>query len=134
MKKHLMLSRLFCVVLLVLEVMPGGAVLCFKTDEERIRSVFSCFDLTVFGNANFAPFITSLLTVALLILLTVIAFKDTRSLRVSAFFISSFASFISLTPLFYGFDYMTGISFCISLILLCTSVLLFICARYSEKQ
>lgn len=134
MKKHIMLSRIFCVVLIVLELMPGSAVCVFATAPgERIIEEFSCFDMIPFGNANFGPLITAVLTIVLLLLLTVIFFYDTQNMRNIAAGVCSVAFLSSVSPIIYGVDYMSGISYCISLILLCTAVLLFISARYYEK-
>ena len=133
MKKHIMLSRIFCVILIVLEAIPQSAVLYFASEEGRVKQEFSCFDLTPFGYANFGPFITAMLTVVLFILLTVMLFKDTKLLRSISAYVSATALLTSVSPILYGIEYMTGISFCISLVLTCTCVLLFIASRYCEK-
>ena len=60
---------LLSVVIILLEILPFGAVLNFATDSgETIRETFSYFSLVPFGYANFGPFLTSLLSSALLLL------------------------------------------------------------------
>ncbi len=49
-------------ITLILEILPYGAVCNFATETRRIRELYSYFDLTPYGYANFAPFLTALLT------------------------------------------------------------------------
>ena len=54
---------------IVLELLPLGAVCIFATSStERVKETLSCFSLTPFGYANFAPLITGTLTVAIFLL------------------------------------------------------------------
>jgi len=133
MKKHLMLARIFAFVLLVLEAMPSGAVMYFMTDTERIRYTFSYFDPVTYGNADFGPFLTACLTVVLAVLLVIAFFIEKRYLYVSASVISVVASVLSLLPVLFGLEWMSAISWCISVVFICESVLLCIYVRNSEK-
>ena len=56
-------------ITLILEILPYGAVCNFATETRRIRELYSYFDLTPYGYANFAPFLTALLTCIILVLL-----------------------------------------------------------------
>lgn len=65
MKKLLLVS--FPIIAFVLELLPYGVVLNFANPEgEPWRRTYSYFSLTPFGYANFGPFITAILTCALL--------------------------------------------------------------------
>ena len=65
------------IAILVLEVLPYGAVLHFANPEgEPFRETFSYFDLTPYGYANFGPFITAILMCVLLILSVIKLFVD----------------------------------------------------------
>ena len=69
MKKRLPLL-LFPVLALILEALPYGAVLQFaRPAAAPLRELYSYFDLTPFGYANFAPLFTALGTCVLLVLL-----------------------------------------------------------------
>lgn len=133
MKKHLTLSILFVAVLLALEAMPCSAVLHFAADTETVISYFSYFDPTPFGYAVFGPLITALLTVVLAIELAVLIFKNINWLRRASAVTSVAMSVASLSPVLLGVRYMTNVSWCISIVAICTSVLLYIYARHMEK-
>lgn len=91
---------------IVLEALPLGAVCIFAAaPTERIRETFSYFDLVPFGYANFAPFITAILTVVIF-LLSLIALKKNNVLH-AIFILSIITTIISLLPLMYGTDYYT---------------------------
>ena len=69
-------------VILVLELLPYGAVLHFGNPEgEPFRETFSYFDLTPYGYANFGPFITALQTCSLLVMSVVDLFLNNRRLK-----------------------------------------------------
>ena len=60
MKKRL-LYLFLPIVTLILEILPYGAVCNFANPEGKPwRMTFSYFDLTPFGYANFAPFLTAI--------------------------------------------------------------------------
>ena len=133
MKQHLMLSRIFTLVLIVLESMPIGAVMYFMTDSGRIRQTVAYFDPTTYGYASFGPFPTACLTALLALILVVTFFVKKRTLYVTAAAIAVIATLLSLLPLLYGLEWMSGISWCISIILICESVLLCTSAKHPEK-
>ena len=118
-------KRLFSAILLILlllsEVLPYGTVLNFATPNQRIPKYFSYFNLTPYGYGNFTPFLTALLSIAILILWLIQQKKKCRKLRISICLISSFAFFLSLVPL--CLNAYTAIGAVISLCLLLLSVL-----------
>ena len=111
-------------IVLLLEALPYGVVLNFANPEgEPWRRTFSFFSLTPFGYANFAPFITALLTVAIMILLIVNILKKSNALNKYIRYISGFTAAISLFPLIYGFDYITPVGIAVSLLLILCFIL-----------
>lgn len=102
----------------VLELLPYGAVLNFANPEgEPWRHTYSYFDLTPFGNANFGPFITAILTCVLIILVAVYCIKPKQGLRTAMLNVSGFATAASLMPLMFGIDYFNGIGIAVSVLL-----------------
>ena len=116
MKTKKIFLILWPVLVLILEALPTGAVLCFAVSpSEKIRKTFSYFSLTVFGNANFGPLITAVLSCILLILAVLVLVTQRRGFAL-AFFDCSIAAFIiSLFPILYGMEFYSftgaGISF-----------------------
>ena len=107
---------------IVLESLPLGAVCIFATSPtERVKETFSYFSLTPFGYANFAPLITAILTVAIL-LLSLFSLKKNSVLK-ALFVLSIIAAVISLFPLMYGLNYYTLIGAFITIMLVTESVL-----------
>lgn len=108
--------------------MPCGAVLVFApSPTERIRETFSYFNLTPFGYANFAPFITALLT-CIILLLALISIK-LEKMRKAVFWLSLAAAIISLLPLVFGIDYYSVVGGIITITLAIESVLAKISAK-----
>ena len=67
----------FPALTIVLEALPLGAVCTFApSPTERVRETFSYFSLIPFGYANFAPLITAILTVVILLLSLISLKKD----------------------------------------------------------
>lgn len=135
MKKHLMLARIFSLVLIVLESLPG-VVLVFphSSDGSRWIAWSSYFNpATCYPSVNFGQFYTAVLSVLLAAVLIVMYFYKNRIIAWIGVAIS-FAAFITtFFPLFLGIDYMGRISWCIMLIFVCECVLLYIYARHMEK-
>jgi len=110
------------IITIVLEILPYGAVLVFApSPTDRVRETFSYFSLTPFGYANFAPFITAMLTCVVL-LLALISIKQTRVCK-ALFIVSLIAAVISLLPLAFGFSYFSIVGVIITLMLAAESVL-----------
>ena len=90
-------------VALVLEMLPIGAVMVFATSPtERTIEVYSYFSMLPVGYANFAPLLTGILTI-LIILLGVIAlfrFDKAASIRRTIFVCSIISLLFSIVPVF----------------------------------
>mgnify|MGYP001527046923 CR=1 FL=1 len=90
----------FPALTIVLEALPMGAVCTFAiSPTERVRETFSYFSLIPFGYANFAPLITAILTVVVLLLSLISLKKD--SVFNALFVLSIITAIISLMPLMY---------------------------------
>lgn len=98
----------FAVLAVALEILPFGAVLVFSGDggAEHVRT-YSYFDLTPYAYANFAPFITAVLTCLILILSVISCFRKSRKLNIGLSVISASAAVISAAPLLIGLRYYT---------------------------
>lgn len=116
------------IVTIILQILPCGAVLVFApSPTERVRETFSYFNLTPFGYANFAPFITALLT-CIILLLALISIK-LEKMRKAVFWLSLAAAIISLLPLVFGIDYYSVVGGIITITLAIESVLAKISAK-----
>ena len=88
------------IVILVLELLPFGAVLHFGNPEgEPLRATFSYFDLTPYGYANFGPFITAILTCVLLVISIIHLLVDNDKIKTTIKIVSLIALVASLAPL-----------------------------------
>jgi hypothetical protein len=82
------------------------------------------FDLTPFGNANFAPFLTALATCAMLLLLIGYALTNREGLRRKAAITSAVGAVLSLCPLLLGIAYYSLLGGAITLCLALQTALL----------
>ena len=103
-------SLLICpLVVLILELLPFGAVLNFANPEgESFRETFSYFSLTPFGYANFGPFITAILSCVLLVSVVIYVLKG--KLKKFSIILGIVACAVSLSPLLFGLQYYSVIA------------------------
>lgn len=118
MKKYRLFTVIHLCIILVLEIIPFGAVCNFASENgESTKQTFSYFSLTPYGYANFGPFITAVLTVLLLVLCLINLIKQNDPLTRLCPLVSAAALFFSVLPLTLGFSYWTVAGTCITLIL-----------------
>ena len=111
----------FPALTIVLEALPLGAVCIFATSPtERVKETFSYFSLTPFGYANFAPLITAILTVVILLLSLISLKKD--SVFNALFVLSIITAIISLMPLMYGLNNYSLVGALITIALVTESI------------
>ena len=111
----------FPALTIVLEALPLGAVCTFApSPTERVRETFSYFSLIPFGYANFAPLITAVLTVVIL-LLSLISLKKNGVFN-SMFVLSIITAVISLMPLMYGLNNYSLVGALITIALVTESI------------
>ena len=115
------------IVTVVLEILPYGAVCNFANPEgEPWRKTFSYFDLTPFGYANFAPFLTAIVTCAVVISLLVYAISNRPRAKTVATALLCAGSVLSLCPLLSGINYFSLVGALITVTLFAELVLLLI--------
>lgn len=108
---------------IALEILPLGAVCIFApSPTERVKETFSYFSTIPFGYANFAPLITAVLTVVIL-LLSLISLKKNGVFN-SMFVLSIITAVISLLPLVYGLSYFTFVGALITMALVTECILI----------
>jgi transcriptional regulator with XRE-family HTH domain len=113
------LSILFLGVSLTFEIIPGSAVLIFAPGPgDQFVEYISCFDLTLVGYANAAPFLAAVLTVLSTIFSLLILFGFDLKLKNSAYIITILAAiFMVLPAIFFGISYFPpmalAITFCL---------------------
>lgn len=113
----------FSALTIVLELLPCGTVCIFATSPtERVKETFSYFSTIPFGYANFAPLITAVLTVVIL-LLSLISLKKNGVFN-SMFVLSIITAVISLLPLVYGLSYFTFVGALITMALVTECILI----------
>ena len=129
MKKRLLLLVL-PVITLILEIIPYGAVCNFArpaTDGSigHFRELYSYFDLTPFGYANFAPLITAVITCIILLLLILYCITGKHRLAISARNILYVCTVFSLGPLVLGFRFFSVVGALITITLIGEIVFLY---------
>ena len=126
MKKKQITSLALIIAVLILEILPYGAVCRFMGDPETgtvLRYTYSYFDLTPFGYANFGPFLTAVLSCILTILIVINSNKTKLSKTIAI--ISTIAVATSLMPLFFGLSYYSVLGGLITLLLAIITVIHF---------
>ena len=110
------------IIALVLELLPYGAVCNFANPEgEPWRRTYSYFDLTPFGYANFSPFIVSLLTCALTVMI-VVSLVSKKEMRTPILAVSAISTVLSLAPLLYGISFFSIVGAFVSVALALTTM------------
>ncbi|MDO5477695.1 MAG: hypothetical protein Q4G23_00850 [Clostridia bacterium] len=132
MKKRF-LYLLLPIITLILEILPYGAVCNFMRPPAsansdapvgHFRELFSYFDLTPFGYANFAPMITAVMTCIILLILAIYCFTGKESLVRTARNILCVCSVISFGPLALGPDFLSVVGVLISISLVAEFIVL----------
>lgn len=102
------------IITLVLEILPYGAVCNFmrpSTTEGvpagRFRELYSYFDLTPFGYANFAPLITAIITCIVLLLVAIYCLTGNKKWVLKAKNILYVCAAFSLGQLVLGINFFS---------------------------
>lgn len=128
MKKRF-LYLILPIITLILEILPYGAVLNFArpaTDGSigHFRELYSYFDLMPFGYANFAPFITVIISCLVFLLVAIYCVKGNIRVAAKARNILYVAAVMSLGPLVLGVRYFSAVGGFITLTLIVELLLL----------
>lgn len=123
------------IITLILEILPYGAVLNFANPEgDPWRKTYSYFDLTPYGYANFAPFITAIITCIVFVLLVVYCLTGKqRPLLIAKVFLCV-SAVISLGPLVLGINYFSVVGLLITVSLIAEWLLLFLTINKTEEK
>ncbi len=133
MKKRL-LYLFLPLVTLILEILPYGAVCNFANPEGKPwRMTFSYFDLTPFGYANFAPFLTAIITCAILGLLLLYLFTEKTKTIVAAKVLLCVGVVLSLCPLLLGIHYFSIVGALITVSMIAELTFLFVSVKTHQK-
>lgn len=124
MKSKKALLLILPVITLILEALPYGAVLNFANPEgEPVRKNFSYFSLTPFGYANFAPFLTAIITCIIFVSLVIYFITKKEFIFKEAKGLLAVGVVLSLCPLGFGVDSFTLVAALISITLAAELVL-----------
>jgi len=138
MKKRL-IYLILPVLTLVLEALPYGALCNFAlpaTDGTigRFRELYAYFDLTPFGYANFAPFLTALLSCIAVLLVILYCINGSQRMARAAKTVFLVAAILSLGPLLFGIHYFSIVGACITVTLATEFLLLHNLLKEPQKQ
>ena len=130
MKKRL-LYLILPIITLILELLPYGAVLNFMLPAAtegvppgRFRELYSYFDLTPFGYANFAPLITAVITCIILLLVAIYCITGNQKWAVTAKNILYVCAAFSLGPLVLGISFFSVVGALITISLIAELLLI----------
>ena len=120
MKKQLLLPLLITIIIIILEILPYGAVMVMAEPYGGgIRSTYSYFSLLPYGYANFGPLLTAVASCVLLVL-SIIMLASRKKGIITAFLIVSAAALVfSMLPCLYGWKFLSLTGIIISLLLGC---------------
>lgn len=103
---------------LVLECLPGSAVLVFAGPEGSTLEYCACFDfILLWGNAHFAPFLAAALTAVTAVLMAVLLIGKKEKLRNPIFVCTVVAAALMVLPLLLGAKWLTVTGFLTAVLL-----------------
>lgn len=121
MTKFKIIQLVIMLFVLILEILPYGAVCNFAISPEYggglNRVTYSYFDLLPFGYANFGPFLTAILTCVIIIFLILSITVIKKNINLLIRILTCTALFTSVLPLMYGINYYSFIALLITLLL-----------------
>ncbi len=137
MRKYKIIQLAIMLAVLVLEILPYGAVCNFSVAPESgggfNRVTYSYFSMTPFGYANFGPLLTAILTCGIIVLLILSLITNKRGVMVTLTILSGVAVLTSILPLMFGISYFSVIASLITC-LICAETILGIYAIRCKKQ
>lgn len=137
MKKRF-LYLLLPIITLTLEILPYGAVCNFARPAAdgsigHFRELYSYFDLTPFGYANFAPLITAVISCVVLLIVMLFYITGKQKLAIIARNILFICTLFSLGPLLFGINYFSIVGALITISLVAELLLLHFAVK-KQKQ
>lgn len=112
------------ILLLILELLPYGAVLEFAHMSPDLtlsyyEQHFSYFDPMVYGHGHFGPLITAVLTCMLAVITVIAVFFENRAVRIALRVVSVMTLLFSLTPMLMGCYSPVGMAISVLLLVTC---------------
>ena len=132
MKKRI-LYLILPIITLMLEILPYGAVCNFMKPPSEVnpdapvghfRELYSYFDLTPFGYANFAPLLTAILTCVILVMLSIYLFAGKQGIASATKVLVGIGVLLSLCPLLYGINFFSVVGALITVSLIAEFILM----------
>lgn len=102
---------------LVLQALPGSAVLIFKGPDYYNVNYYSCFDLMIVGYGMFTPFLSGVLNVITVIMAVVLLIWRKDGLRGKIFVCTIVSGVFMLLPVLLSVEYLTMMGFFATLLL-----------------
>ena len=93
------------------------------------KTTHSYFDLIPFGNANFAPLLTAIVTCLIIILLVIFCLTDNTVVLKAAKVFLIIGTVLSLCPMLLGIEFFSTTGALITVTLLTESILIFLTAK-----
>lgn len=120
MKKQLLLLPLISIIIIILEILPYGAVLVMAEPHgSGILCTYSYFSHIPYGYANCGPLLTAI-TSCLILIFSIIMLACRKKGIITAFLVLSIAALVfSLLPCLFGWKCVSWIGIVISLLLGC---------------
>lgn len=117
-KKAAQILSLFCLLIaLVLQAIPGSAVLIFAGPDYRNEELLSCFDLMLVGYGMFTPFLSAVLNAVTVALAVVLLIWKKEGLRGKIFVCTIVSGVFMVLPALLSAEYVTLMGFFVILLL-----------------
>ena len=122
------------VITLILEILPCGAVMKYAHISPDFsigyyKTTHSYFDLIPFGNANFAPLLTAIVTCLIIVILVIFCFTDNTVVLKTIKATLIIGTVLSLCPLLPGIEFFSVTGAFITVTLLAESILIFLTTK-----
>lgn len=122
-KKRLLLL-IAPVIALILECFPYSVTLKFADGpNSTYTEAYSYFSLTPFGYATFGPLPAAVLTCVVILLTLIYIFRPNTGLKSTVGVLSIVAAVLSISPIIFGFDFITVIGVIVTLLLIAEGIL-----------
>ena len=107
---------------LVLQTLPGSAVLIFAGPDYRNVEYYSCFDLMIVGYGMFMPFLSGVLTAITVLLMMIGLAARKRGLQSKVFVCTIVSAVFMLLPILMSPEYVTLMGYFVILLLALSAV------------
>lgn len=102
---------------LVLQIIPGSAVLVFSGPDYHNVELLSCFDPMLIGYAMFSPFLSAVLNAAGVVMTVILLIFKKAQLANKIFVCTAISAIFMVLPLLYSVEYLTLMGFFVALLL-----------------